>query len=157
MIDLSTVEARKQLVSKYAGKWALDVPLVCALIEHESSWNPWAFRPEPEFEKRYVDPMKLNLTETIGRSCSWGLMQIMGQTATELGFGGRFHNALCDPGVGVDYGCRKLARCFTINPPAKDADGKLDYSKGLLAYNGGSDPTYPKLVMQFYQKYGGTN
>lgn len=150
MIDLATIEARKQLAQKYASKWNLPVGLVCALCEHESSWNPWATRFEPAFEARYVKPALPSMPSTLEltKAMSFGLGQIMGETAIELGFQGRFLTELCDPDTGMDFAVRKLHRCVMIHPPEKD-----DYSVALLAYNGGSDPTYPKLVLQYMSKY----
>src|SRR5437016_1759983 len=65
--------------------------LVCAVIEQESSWDPWALRYEPAFYARYVEPqlyrgMIRQETEARARAFSWGLMQVMGQVAREHGF-----------------------------------------------------------------------
>jgi soluble lytic murein transglycosylase-like protein len=70
---------------------SLDPALVCAVVEQESAWNPWAIRYEPGFLARYVAPLftagKISATEAYARSFSWGLMQVMGQVAREHGFG----------------------------------------------------------------------
>lgn len=149
MIDLSTIEARKAIGTKYATKYGLDPALVCALIEHESTWNAWACRYEPTFMARYIQPLLNNgtvktMTEATMRSSSFGLMQVLGQVAREMGFGGKFLTELCDPDVGVDFGCKKLQKCFLSHPEARGA---------LLSYNGGGDPSYPDLVLQFVSKY----
>ena len=39
---------------------ALDPGLVCAVIEQESAWNPWAMRYEPAFFTKYVAPLYTN-------------------------------------------------------------------------------------------------
>ncbi|MFZ0821749.1 MAG: transglycosylase SLT domain-containing protein [Candidatus Acidiferrales bacterium] len=74
-----------------AAAHSLDPALVCAVVEQESAWNPWAIRYEPGFLARYVAPLftagKLSTTEAYARSFSWGLMQVMGQVAREHGFG----------------------------------------------------------------------
>ena len=62
MIDLTTIDARKSLVGKWATKYSLDLPLVCALITHESSWSPWAVRYEPLFFAHYIQPLLNNGT-----------------------------------------------------------------------------------------------
>jgi soluble lytic murein transglycosylase-like protein len=125
---------------------ALPEDLVCAVCEHESNWQPWAFKPEPAFEKRYVDPIpRLALEENWGRSMSWGLMQIMGQTARELGFKYEYLSELCDPPVGIEYGCRKLERAMRLHPD--------DVRAALLVYNGGADPQYPALVLARLANY----
>jgi soluble lytic murein transglycosylase-like protein len=72
-------------------------------------------------------------------------MQIMGETARELGFKGTYLTELCDPIVGLEYGCRKLGACIEKHPG--------DTRAALLAYNGGSNPAYPDLVLRLLPKY----
>lgn len=117
----------------------LDPDLVCAVCEQESSFNPWAIRFEPTFFDHYIAPQHLRPTEAYGRAFSYGVMQIMGQTARELGFAGQFLVALCDPQTGIEYGCKKLKQCLTR------AAG--DVTKALLYYNGGGRPEYATEVL----------
>jgi soluble lytic murein transglycosylase-like protein len=150
MIDLSTIEARKAMAGKYATKYSLDVTLLCAWIDHESSWNPWAIRYEPAFYDRYILPLVTNgtiktATEAQARSMSWGLAQIMGEVAREFGFKGQFLSELSDPDTGLDFACKKLQRCFTV--------ASQDVDKALLCYNGGGDPSYPGAVRALLEKY----
>lgn len=93
----------------------LPVGLVAAIIEVESGWDTYAMRYEPVFAARYitrelVQPRGVctRLTEELSLAMSWGLMQIMGQTARELGFDRPYLAALCDPAPGIEYGCRLL-------------------------------------------------
>jgi soluble lytic murein transglycosylase-like protein len=138
-MDLTTNDARVALARKWATKYGLDTFIVCAVIEQESSWNPWAMRYEPAFLLRYIDPMRLtDDTEAHARATSFGLMQIMGQTAREKGFQPRFLTELCDPDTGVEMGCRKLQECFAVHG---------DPETSLLAYNGGGNPDYGKQVL----------
>src|ERR1700737_5169749 len=85
----------------------LQPALVCAVIEQESAWNPWAVRYEPGFLSRYVAPLytagKLSATEAYTRSMSWGLMQVMGQVAREFGFAANSLPELCDPATGMEF------------------------------------------------------
>lgn len=146
-MDLSTPESRLAFVTPHALKYGLDPKLVCAVCEQESSWNPWAVRYEPAFYLRYIAPMNLaNATEAQMRSTSFGLMQIMGQTAREFGFCEHFLSELCDPDTGVEYGCKKLQKCFSVHGDAETS---------LLAYNGGSNPNYPSQVLARVKNYGG--
>ena len=130
-------------------KHNLPPDLVCAVCEQESGWNEWAIRFEPGFLAKYVAPLeeahKVSATEAYARSFSWGLMQVMGETARELGFTGEFLAMLCDPIVGLEFGCRKL----------KDALSRAvgDQTRALAIYNGGSNPNYPSEVLARRARY----
>lgn len=124
--------------------------LVCAIIEQESSWNPWAVRYEPAFYDRYVLPLRArgeitHETECRARATSWGLMQVMGQVARESGFTNTFLSALCDPAAGIDIGCSVLDHKLAA------AEGNV--SKALLLWNGGGNPNYAVEVLARAEKY----
>jgi len=146
-LDLSTIDARKALAGKWAAKYSLDPLIVCAVCEQESGWYPYAVRFEPAFEARYIHPALPAAPTTIEltKAMSFGLMQVMGETAIEFGFTGKSLLELTDPDIGVDYGCRKLQRCFTA------AGG--DPETSLLRYNGGSAPNYGKEVLARVSNY----
>lgn len=147
-MDLSTIEARKALAGKWAAKFGLEMPIVAAVCEQESSWNPFAIRFEPGFEARYIRPAipTAPTTRELTEAMSFGLMQVMGEVAIELGWHGSFLTELCDPDTGVEFGCRKLQRCFQTHG---------DDSTSLLAYNGGGNPGYPVQVLARVAKYSG--
>jgi soluble lytic murein transglycosylase-like protein len=117
----------------------LDPTVVCAIVEQESDWNPWAMRFEPAFEARYIDKLNLGVTEKTARSISLGLMQLMGEDARELGFSAQFLSPLCDPETGLHWGCRHLSVHM----------GKAgnDVHAALLLWNGGGNPNYPAEVL----------
>lgn len=138
-----------EIAKEVAKEYGLDPALVCAVCEQESSWNPWAIRYEPAFFTRYVSPLlnehKITPTEAYARATSWGLMQVMGQTAREGGSRAKFLSALCEPYAGINVGCQVLK-------------GKLERAKGdvrqaLLYYNGGGNKDYPDQVMARMEKY----
>lgn len=130
-----------------AAAHGLDPALVCAVCHHESAnWKQWAIRYEPAFYTVYIEKMVgLSATEKTARAFSYGLMQIMGQTAREFGFAGDFLTELLDPIQGLEYGCRKLARCM------ERSNG--DVRAALLQYNGGSDKSYPDKVLAHLEAY----
>jgi soluble lytic murein transglycosylase-like protein len=143
-----TTAQRKSFAVLYAQKHGLDTALLCALIEHESSWNQWAIRYEPQFFARYILPLLQNQTvrdtEARARAFSWGLMQILGQVAREFGFAGDLAS-LCDPDIGTEWGCRKLKHCM---------DRHVGNTKAaLLEFNGGGDPLYPIQVKNLMRNY----
>jgi soluble lytic murein transglycosylase-like protein len=127
----------------------LEPALVCAVIEQESGWNPWAVRYEPGFLSRYVAPLytagKLSATEAYTRAMSWGLMQVMGQVAREFGFTADSLPELCDPETGVEIGCCILAK--------RMARTHGDVPAALLAWNGGANPNYPTEVFARTRNY----
>lgn len=111
----------------------LPVALLSAIVEVESTRDPFAWKVEPPYrylwnlrtgapfrtltpaeiasERAPLDFPHLDIssrdTEWWGQQASWGPMQVMGAVAREFGFRGHFP-ALCGP-LGIDYGARYLA------------------------------------------------
>jgi soluble lytic murein transglycosylase-like protein len=137
------------LARRAAAAQSLDPALVCAIVEQESGWNPWAMRYEPAFFAKYVANLytnnKISASEAYARGFSWGLMQVMGQVARETGFDAAFLSALCDPEQGLATGCKVLRKKF-------DAMAS-DMTRALLAWNVTSDPSYPSKVMARMSHY----
>lgn len=136
-----------KIIVTVAGDTGVDPFLALAICEHESSLNPWATRYETDFFTRYVQPLSINRiqaispyvkiglptveTERRALSTSFGLMQIMGMSAREAGFDGQWLTELCDPFVGVRFGCLLL----------KSKIDKYGMQPGIAAYNSGK-PVY---------------
>lgn len=118
--------------------------LVCAIVEQESSWRTDVTRYEPAFQVRYVDKMNLPADEARARSTSWGLMQLMGEVARELGFKDEI-STLLQPAVGLEWGCRHFANKL------RQAGG--DVHTALLKWNGGGNPNYADEVEAKISKY----
>ncbi len=146
------------LIEEVSARHRLDPLLVAALVQQESagpytlpdgSANPYAIRVERGFWRRYGAAMIRMAKRTASRSddrwmkypdvaaTSYGLCQIMYQTALERGFDGKFPTELCDPEVGLEYGCRHLAWCL-------GRTGK-EVGAALTRYNGSS--AYPPKVL----------
>src|SRR5260370_6601688 len=125
------------LPRRAAAAHSLDPALVCAVVEQESAWNPWAIRYEPLFFAKYVASLytnnKVSASEAYARGFSWGLMQVMGQVARETGFDALFLSALCDPEQGLAVGCKVLRNKFDSTTG--------DTTRALLAWNRGPHPT----------------
>jgi len=145
-LSIASMPFPAQLISlarKAAAAQSLDPALVCAVVEQESSWNPWAMRYEPLFFAKYVASLyttsKISASEAYARGFSWGLMQVMGQVARESGFDAPFLSALCDPEQALALGCKVLRKKF-------DAASN-DPTRALLSWNGGANPAYPAQVL----------
>jgi hypothetical protein len=127
--------------------------LLLAFIKQESNGYPWAIRYEPAFNKWLKERVSLETsnynghvskdTELIMRSCSFGLMQILGQTAREVGFKPAYLTELCDPGVNI-YWCTKFLylkeQRFIKHERGKEAV--------IASYNAGS-PKYDRSGSDF--------
>ena len=154
------------LAHRAAEAHALWPELVCAIVEQESAWNPWALRYEPAFYDKYIatsltarplDRQTSGLialtspeipddpTESRARAFSWGLMQVMGQVAREHGFTSASLASLCDPAVGIEIGCRVFA--------AKLAAAEGNVTRALLLWNGAGNRDYPAAVLARTEHY----
>ncbi len=137
------------LVQKKAVELRIDYAFVAAIIDQESRWRPYASRYEAKTATYLVDAdsyARLTAvsrdTECMGQMTSWGLMQVMGFVARELGFKGLLPE-LCQPELGITYGVMKLKQleqrfgkpsvvqgwdeavvaAYNFGHPQKDADG----------------------------------
>jgi soluble lytic murein transglycosylase-like protein len=132
-------------------RFGIEPDLAAGIITVESEWNPLAVRYEGNFhflvapdanaEKHGITP----ITERVLQKCSYGLMQIMGGRARELGFALPLP-ALFEAKLNIEYGCRCLR------------DIKRRYTKLediIAAYNAGSAkrlPTGPYLNQSYVDK-----
>ena len=118
-------------ISQVAGCYNLPFALLEAQVIHESSADPFAFRYEHAYFDRYI----YNRPDVKGykygplAACSYGLLQIMLETAIELGFTGQPQD-LFVPRVGLNWGAKKMQELV--------AWSKGDYKSALAAYNGGT-------------------
>lgn len=138
------------LAKQLASAAGVDPVLCCAVVEQESAppWNPLSYRFEPAFYQRYIAKMiHLTPTEAYARSASWGLMQLMGETAREEGMTGNIPD-LMDPTIGLTKGLIHLKK------ELERANGNVH--NALQGWNGGSNPNYAAEVMARMPKYQGS-
>lgn len=133
----------------------LSANLVEAIVLQESGGNTWATRPEPAYRYlvtaktgqpfRFLSPNEAAsklppsdfhgilpsgaLQEWLGQQTSWGLMQVMGAVARELGFKAPYFAELTDPMTGLHFGCKHFANQL--------AWSKGNVNRALGAYNAG--------------------
>jgi soluble lytic murein transglycosylase-like protein len=148
----------QDLILRAATEYDLDPFVVAGVVAQESagpyvlpdgSANPYAIRVERGFWSRYYDGIKAFVTKSASRrddrwfaypdiySASYGLMQVLYQTARERGFDPIFPTELCDPLTGLRAGCAHLRWCLK-------QEGQ-DVSRALRRYNGGAD--YPPKIL----------
>lgn len=118
----------QQVANNY--RWPFD--LLQAQVLVESSGDPNAFRYEPAFFEHYIlgkDPATVPGVK-FGplAACSFGLLQILLETALELGFTDR-PEMLFVPRIGLAWGTQYLTRCLA-------RVGGEDYHQALQRYNG---------------------
>ena len=131
------------IINKYALACNLRPDIVACVILQESGGDTMACRYEKQFYETYLAnkakaqlagfvPPKASLdTEKNGRAISWGLMQVMGDTARWCAkFSGNFFTSLCDPDIGVRVGCLVLAHDLEME--------KGNYIAALSRYNSGT-------------------
>lgn len=127
----------------------VDTMLALAIAEVESAGDPLACRFEPGWKYHYnVEQFARQCritpeTERILQSCSFGVMQVMGTVARELGFSENILK-LADVNLGAKYGCLKLKSLKSILRTTEDV---------IAAYNAGTprrDPATGKYMNQAY-------
>lgn len=162
-MDGLTIPLGSFFIRDAASAAGLPLPLVQAIVAVESGGRTYAYNPEPHY--RYLWNVAENkpfrtLTpaeraserppadfprpagvardaEWWAQQASWGLMQVMGGTARWLGFMGPDLAALCEPRIGMKWGCAYLERlvkrygslqdavsAYNQGAPAKGPDGK---------------------------------
>lgn len=163
-----------EAILQQSHNYELPKELVAAIAYQESHGRFHALRVERGFYRRYLAnkiaeelpghvPKEITLeTEKWARAVSWGLMQIMGETARENGFKGNWVQ-IYDPMVNVGLGCRYFKKCLqrdedvllkdlpevkffkkfsTLIADIKD-EKKIRAMMALLRYNGGTNVHYP--------------
>jgi len=132
------------IIANCARIYKLDEKLIRAIIQTESSWNPWAIRVERGFWNNYLEGIKDIFVKTgVDRkwlaypdlvSTSYGLMQIMLTTAMEMGFRFTFPTELLDPNTNIKWGCAYLKKLY---------DRYGEWESAISAYNQGNNRKNP--------------
>ncbi len=130
------------LVIQVASVYGLRTDLLSAQIIAESAGRPDAFRWEPDFYDRYIHGKPHVAGARFGplAACSYGLLQILLETALEHGFEGRPED-LFVPRVGLNWGAKYLRWCL-------DASGQ-DHFRALQRYNGQGKHAHDYAVKVF--------
>jgi soluble lytic murein transglycosylase-like protein len=149
IIDADSIAASQTILIPYraeieraASAHSVPAALIAAVIQEESRFDEWATRAEPRyFKNRKVRRAATRwtrahpggastYTELADRSRSYGLMQIMGETAREQGFAEPFLAALYIPDNAIAHGATLMKKLL--------ARYKNDTLSAISAYNQGS-------------------
>jgi len=122
-------------IQKVSKKFDINPKIIASIVMQESGGDACATRYENHYRwllnpEVYAVKNRITVeTETMQQKTSWGLMQIMGGVARELGYEGPLVG-LCRPEINLHYGIKKLLQL------------KGKYSENLndvfAAYNAGS-------------------
>lgn len=149
------------IIELAAQKYNIDKYFIAAIIMNESGGNSCAIRYEPQykylfFPREFSEQLHLTLeTETFAQKTSWGLMQVMGGVARELGFKEHFPS-LCNPETGIDWGAKKLKLCIDKTGSMQEAAAM--YNAGSVRYTSGKlfeNQRYVDGVDTWYRKVKG--
>lgn len=139
----------EDIIFSSADKYEVKAQLICAVIMQESRGRAWSYRYEPTvkwsyYPLNYKDKLGISLdTEIMAQKTSWGLMQIMGFKAREMGYDNHLPQLLL-PSVGIEWGCKVISSlqkkysgddviaAYNGGSPRKDGQGK--YISELLTY-----------------------
>ena len=150
----------KNLVTVMAAKMRVDPALAKAIVTIESGWNPNLSRYEPMWKYFYkVDLFASDLkitpaTETVDQAKSYGLFQIMGGVARELGFNG-YMQTLFQPETNISWGLMHL-RNFTLKyNDIRDVIASYNAGSPRKTANGTtySNQAYVDKVMENYHRF----
>jgi soluble lytic murein transglycosylase-like protein len=157
-------------IASAAARERIDPILVEAVVIIESGGNPYAWNPEPHYrylvDVRTGQPFReLTVSERAtevppadfptlagdrdqewwGQQASWGLMQIMGALAREIGFRGLYLPELTRPHLNLQLGCQHLANLLRWSN-GDERRAVAAYNAGRGGWNGPAGQAYQQKV-----------
>ena len=122
------------LCKQIAEQNGVDANLIQAIAAHESAWNTYAVRYEPDWDyfvdlHNYASSLHItDHTEETLQSMSWGLMQVMGSVAREHGYTGML-TQLVEPDLNLLYGTLHVKGY--LEKYGNEQDAISSYNQGL--------------------------
>ncbi len=137
-----------ELVNKHALVNQIRPDVVTCIIIQESKGDTFSWRWEEAFYEKFLKPKTRSelsgwlpapaglpslVDEKLQRSCSFGLMQVLGDTARWCGkVTTPYLTALCDPDQGIACGCKVLS--YYLGKANGDYRHALKYYNGAWSY-----------------------
>ena len=146
MSQLPPTSPHDALIQTVANSYSLPYDLLRVQVFVESSFDPFALRYERDFFTRYIKDKPDAKAYRFGplAACSFGLLQILLETAMEIGYDDR-PERLFDARIGLSWGAKYLQSRFV------KVGG--DYHRALVAYNG-SGPAAVAYADRIYDLAG---
>ena len=134
----------RNAIEPIADRYQIDPDLIEAMVIKESSGIPTATRYEPDFYKRYIVPLKVPEIEGKKRATSYGLLQVMFQSAIEDGYKGIAEDLLLIE-TGLEWGVKHLLKKIKKY-------GQVTLDDAISAYNAGNvrKDAHGKYLNQYY-------
>lgn len=129
----------KQLITQIAMAHEIDPFVLDAIVATESSYNAMVIRYETNYEYLYkvkdiAHMLKTTLpTVTTMQKVSWGLCQIMGSCAYELGLKD-WATVLLSPEINLNYACLHLNKIIRSQKLTTPKDIYAAYNAGSVRY-----------------------
>lgn len=142
----------RSIIAAHPSRGTLPVEAVLAVAMKESSFREYAIKYEAHYKWLVGNQDEMSPAEKFGQKHSWGLMQVMGGLARELGFAGAFHE-LWTPEIGLKYGMLYLRKLYAKHGNWPDT---------IAAYNAGSvrrvdgkyvNQAYVDAVLRFWNEF----
>lgn len=124
-----------QLAREKAAMSGVNPELLLAIIQTESSFDPWVVRFEPRYSYFWFpreSASQCNILEETERNLqatSWGLCQVMGGVARELGFE-KMLTQLVVPENCIYIGCLKIKQLMQRYGEESESDIIAGYNAG---------------------------
>lgn len=155
---MALTEEVMAIIKSQATEKKLRLDLLMAMVEVESSGNPYAMRYERNYSYYYrpeVFSKKFSVsldTEKALQRFSYGLMQVMGGTARYIGYEGRLLD-LVVPEIGIEWGARYLKNICREYLDIEDQIAFYNGGFGALAYKAKNpERKYPDMVQRHVEK-----
>jgi soluble lytic murein transglycosylase-like protein len=143
-VEIHRLSQYFSVVKAFSAEFLVNPRMALAIVYQESAGDTYAARVEEDLVLRWVFPAmnakkhRITMTTEITfQKTSWGLMQVLGVVARELGYDEQLPK-LTVPNVGLRWGIKNIAKL----------QGRyLQYTDIIAAYNAGS----PKKVEGKYK------
>lgn len=148
------------IIKKYANQFNIEPSLVAAICMQESGFEPWRARYEPAwpfftFVLHYSQLLGITSeTELMFQKTSWGMMQIIGDVARELGYDGHLPK-LSLPENGILWGTKKLSQLQKKYDDPKDVISSYNQGSPNKSVTGQyKNQDYVDNVLVYRSQYG---